>query len=183
MIVNTQLLDEQKRDLDERINLCKREMTSEMVEKQGQIQDVLFGLAVAITEPEGKMHNKNEDTNSKQAISNNRLLEVINNWGTTHQPNKTPMAVTSTPNIKDDSFFNDYSVIQQYKADKLLINEEDRSKSKSYESSNRSRGRCRSRKEDTAVTQKVKSFTSKRMNKSSTKKHTRKYSSSSTSIF
>jgi hypothetical protein len=41
-VVNTQVLGEQKRDLDERINLCKREMTSEMVEKQGEIQDVLF---------------------------------------------------------------------------------------------------------------------------------------------
>ena len=47
--------------------------------KTGEIQDVLFGLAVAITEPEGKIHNKNEDTSSKQATSNNRLLEVINN--------------------------------------------------------------------------------------------------------
>jgi hypothetical protein len=43
--------------LDERINLCKREMTSEMVEKQGEIQDVLFWLAVAITESEEKIHN------------------------------------------------------------------------------------------------------------------------------
>jgi hypothetical protein len=42
LVVNTQVLDEQKRDLDERINLCKRVMTSEMVEKQGEIQDVLF---------------------------------------------------------------------------------------------------------------------------------------------
>jgi hypothetical protein len=30
---------------------------SEMVEKQGELQDVLFGLAVAITEPEEKIHN------------------------------------------------------------------------------------------------------------------------------
>ena len=89
-------------------------MTSEMAEKQGEIQEVLFGLAVAMTEPEGKIHNKNEDTTSKQATSNNRLLEVINNWGTTHQPNKTSMAVTSTPKIKDDSCFDDFSVIQQY---------------------------------------------------------------------
>ena len=37
-----------------------------------------------------------------------------------------------------------------------------------------------SRKEDNAVTQKAKSFTSKKNNKSSTKKHTRRYSSSST---
>ena len=66
-------------EADERINLCKRVMTSEMVEKQGEIQDVLFRLAVAITEPEGKIHNKNEETNSKQATSNNRLLEVMNN--------------------------------------------------------------------------------------------------------
>ena len=67
--------------MKKRINLhvCKRDMTSEMVEKQGEIQDVLFRLAVAITEPEGKIHNKNEETNSKQATSNNRLLEVINN--------------------------------------------------------------------------------------------------------
>ena len=57
LVVNTQVLDEQKRDLDEQINLCKRVMTSEMVEKQGEIQDVLFGLAVAITEPEEKIHN------------------------------------------------------------------------------------------------------------------------------
>ena len=143
MIVNTQILpvDEQKRDLDERINLCKRDMTSEMVEKQGEIQDVLFGLALAITEPEGKIHNKNEDTSNKQATSNNRLLEVINNWGTTHQPNKTSMAVTSTPTIRDDSFFNDYSVIQQYQVEKQSINEGDKSKGKSYDSSNRSRGR------------------------------------------
>jgi hypothetical protein len=55
-----------------------------------------------MTEPERKMHNKNEDTNSTQATSNNRLLEVINNWGTTHQPTKTSMTVTSTPKIKDD---------------------------------------------------------------------------------
>ena len=141
LVVNTQVLGEQKLDLDERINLCKREMTSEMVEKQGEIQYVLFGLAVAITEPEGKIHNKNEDTSSKQATSNNRLLEVINNWSTTHQPNKTLMAVTSTPKIKDDSFFNDYSVIQQYQVEKQSINEEDKSKGKSYDSSNRSRGR------------------------------------------
>ena len=40
-------------------------------------------------------------------------------------------------------------------------------------------GGLRSRKEDNAVSQKVKSFTSKRINNSSTKKHTR-YSSSST---
>ena len=33
LVVNTRVLDEQKRDLDERISLCKREMTSEMVEK------------------------------------------------------------------------------------------------------------------------------------------------------
>lgn len=179
MIVNTQILpvDEQKRDLDERINLCKRDMTSEMVEKQGGIQDVLFGLAVAINEPEGKIHNKNEDTRSKQATSNNRLLEVINKWGTTHQPNKTSTAVTSTPKTKDDSFFNDYSVIQQYQAEKQSINEEDKRKGKSYDSSNMSRGRSRSRKEDNAVTKKVKSFTTKRINKSSTKKHTRRYSS------
>jgi hypothetical protein len=180
--------------MKKRINLhvCKRDMTSEMVEKQGEIQDVLFRLAVVIIEPEGKIHNKNEDTNSKQATSNNRLLEVINNWGTTHQPNKTLMVVTSTPTLKEDSCFNDYSVIQQYQAEKQPINEEDKSKGKSYDSSNRSRGRSRSRKEDNrsrgrsrsrkednAVTQKVKSFTSKRMNKSSTKKHTRRYSSSS----
>jgi hypothetical protein len=193
--------------MKKRINLhvCKRDMTSEMVEKQGEIQDVLFRLAVFIIEPEGKIHNKNEDTNSKQATSNNRLLEVINNWGTTHQPNKTLMVVTSTPTLKEDSCFNDYSVIQQYQAEKQPINEEDKSKGKSYDSSNRSRGRSRSRKEDNrsrgrsrsrkednrsrgrsrarkednAVTQKVKSFTSKRMNKSSTKKHTRRYSSSS----
>ena len=44
-------------EADERINLCKRVMTSEMVEKQGELQDVLFGLAVAITEPEEKIHN------------------------------------------------------------------------------------------------------------------------------
>ena len=159
LVVNTHVLDEQKRDLDERINLYKREMTCEMVDKQGEIQDVLFGLAVALTEPEGKIHTKNEDTNSKQATSNNRLLEVINNWGTTHQPNNTSRAVTSTPKIKDDSFFNDYTVINQYQADKQLIHEEDKSKGESYDSSNRSRGR--SRKEDNAVTQKVKSFTSK----------------------
>jgi hypothetical protein len=79
LVVNTRVLDEQKRDFDERISLCKREMTSEMVEKQGEIQEVLVGLAVAMTEPERKIHNKNEDTNSKQATSNNRLLEVINN--------------------------------------------------------------------------------------------------------
>ena len=76
--------------------------------------------------------------------------------------------------------FNDYSVIQQYQVEKQSINEEDKSKGKSYDSSNRSRGRSRSRKEDNAITQKVKSFTSKRINKSSTKKHTRRYSSSST---
>ena len=105
-------------------------MTSEMVEKLGEIQDVLFRLAVAITEPEGKIHNKNEDKSSKQATSNNRLLEVINNLGTTHQPNKTSMVVTSTPNIKDDSFFNDYSVVQQYQVEKQSINEEDKSKGK-----------------------------------------------------
>ena len=155
-------------------------MTSELAKKQGEIQDVLLGLAVAMTEPEGKIHNKNEDTNSKQATSNNRLLEVINNWGTTHQPNKTSMAVTSTPKIKDDSFFNDYSIIQQYQAEKQPINEEDKSKGRSNESSNRSRGRSRSRKEDNTVTEKVKSITSKTMNKSSTKKHTKRYSSSST---
>jgi hypothetical protein len=40
--------------------------------------------------------------------------------------------------------------------------------------------RCRSRKEDNTVTQKVKSVTSRRMNKSSSKKHTRSYLSSST---
>jgi hypothetical protein len=92
-----------------------------------------------MTEPERKMHNKNEDTNSTQATSNNRLLEVINNWGTTHQPTKTSMTVTSTPTIKDDSFFEDYSVIQQYQAEKQLINEEDKSKGRSYESNNRSK--------------------------------------------
>jgi hypothetical protein len=27
------------------------------------------------------------------------------------------MAVTNTPKIKDDSFFDDYSVIQQYQAE------------------------------------------------------------------
>jgi hypothetical protein len=90
------------------------------------------------------------------------------------------MAVTSTPKIKDDSFFDDYSVIQQYQAEKQLINEEDKSKGRSNESNNRSRGRSRSRKEDNTVTQKVKSVTSKRMNKSSSKKHTRRYSTSST---
>ena len=42
------------------------------------------------------------------------------------------------------------------------------------------RGRSRSRKEDNTVTQKVKSVTSKRMNKSSSKKHTRRYLTSST---
>jgi hypothetical protein len=31
-------------EADERINLCKRVMTSEMVEKQGELQDVLFGF-------------------------------------------------------------------------------------------------------------------------------------------
>jgi hypothetical protein len=56
------------------------------------------------------------------------------------------MTVTSTPKIKDDSFFDDYSVIQQYQAEKQLINE----------SNNRSRGRSRSRKEDNTVTQKSK---------------------------
>jgi hypothetical protein len=79
-----------------------------------------------------------------QVTSNKRLLEVINNWGTTHQPNKTSMAVTSTPQIKDDSFFDDYSVIQQYQAEKQLINEEDKRKGRSNESNNRSRGRSRS---------------------------------------
>jgi hypothetical protein len=29
-------------EADERINLCKRVMTSEMVEKQGELQDVLY---------------------------------------------------------------------------------------------------------------------------------------------
>ena len=125
-------------------------MTSEMVAKQGGIQEVLIGLAVAMTEPERKIHNKNEDTNSKQATSNNRLL-VINNWGTTHQPTKTSMTVTSTPKIKDDLFFDDYSVIQQYQ----LINEEDKSKGRSNESNNRSRVKSRSRKVDNTVTQKV----------------------------
>ena len=90
------------------------------------------------------------------------------------------MAVTSTPKIKDDSFFDDYSVIQQYQAEKQLINEEDKRKGRSNESNNRSRGRYRSRKEDNTVTQKVKSVTSRRMNKSSSKKHTRRYLSSST---
>jgi hypothetical protein len=33
-------------------------MTSEMVAKQGGIQEVLFGLAVAMTESERKIHNK-----------------------------------------------------------------------------------------------------------------------------
>ena len=79
LVVNTRVLDEQKRDFDEIISLCKREMTSEMVEKQDEIQEVLVGLAVAMTEPERTIHNKNEDANSKQATSNNRLLEVINN--------------------------------------------------------------------------------------------------------
>ena len=101
LVVNTRVLDEQKRDLDKIINLCKREMSSEIMEKQGEIQEVWFGLAVAMTEPERKIHNKNEDTNSKQTTSNNRLL-VINNWGTTHQPTKTSMTVISTPKIKDD---------------------------------------------------------------------------------
>jgi hypothetical protein len=55
-----------------------------------------------MAEPERKIPNKKEDTNSKQATSNNRLLEVIYNWGTTHHPTKTTMTVTSTPNIKDD---------------------------------------------------------------------------------
>ena len=108
-----------------------------------------------MTEPERKIHNKNEDTNSKQATSNNRLL-VINNWGTTHQPTKTSVTVTSTPKIKDDSVFDDYSVIPQYQAEKQLINEEDKSKGRSNESNNRSRGRSRSRKEDNTVTQIVK---------------------------
>jgi hypothetical protein len=49
------------------------------------------------------------------------------------------MTVTSTPKIKDDSFFEDYSVIQQYQAEKQLINEEDKSKGRSYESNNRSK--------------------------------------------
>ena len=42
MVVNTQILpvDEQKRNLDKIINLCKREMTSEIMEKQGEIQEV-----------------------------------------------------------------------------------------------------------------------------------------------
>ena len=102
-------------------------MTSEIMDKQGEIQEVWFGLAVAMTEPERKIHNKNEDTNSKQAISNNRLL-VINNWGTTHQPTKTSMTVISTPKIKDDSCVDNYSVIPQYQAEKQLINEEDKSK-------------------------------------------------------
>ena len=154
-------------------------MTSEMVAKQGGIQEVLFGLAVAMTESERKIHNKNEDTNSKQATSNNSLL-VINNWGTTHHPTKTTMTLTSTPKIKDDLFFDDYSVIQQYQAEQQLINEEDKSKGRSNESNNRSRVKSRSRKVDNTVTQKVKSATSKRMNKSSSKKHTRRYLTSST---
>jgi hypothetical protein len=99
LVVNTRVLDEQKRDLDKRISLCKREMTSEIMKKQGEIQEVLFGLAVAMTEPERKIHNKNEDTNSKQATSNNRLL-VINNWGTTHQPTKTSMTVIAHQKLK-----------------------------------------------------------------------------------
>jgi hypothetical protein len=47
--VHRLVVNEQKRDFDERISLCKREMTSEMVEKQEEIQEVLFGLAVAMT--------------------------------------------------------------------------------------------------------------------------------------
>ena len=95
LIVNTQVLDGQRRDMDERIDLCKRKMTAEILKKQGEIQDVIFGLEVAITEPEVNLHNKNEDANSKQAASNNELLEVINNWGTTHQPNKIGAPLTS----------------------------------------------------------------------------------------
>ena len=70
------------------------------------------------------------------------------------------MTVTSTPKIKDDSFFDEYSVIHQYETEKQLINE-DKSKGRSNESNNMSRGRSRSRKEDNTVTQKVKSVTSK----------------------
>ena len=40
LVVNTRVLNEQKRDLDKLINLCKREMTSEIMEKQGEIQEV-----------------------------------------------------------------------------------------------------------------------------------------------
>jgi hypothetical protein len=40
LVVNTRVLDEQKRNLDKIINLCKREMTSEIMEKQGEIQEV-----------------------------------------------------------------------------------------------------------------------------------------------
>jgi hypothetical protein len=47
------------------------------------------------------------------------------------------MAVTSTPKIKDDSFFDDYSVIQQYQAEKQLINEEDKRKGRSNESNSK----------------------------------------------
>lgn len=180
LIVNTQVLDGQRRDMDERIDICKRKLTAEILEKQGEIQDVIFGLAVAITHPEVKLHNKNEDANSKQAASNNKLLEVINKWGTTHQPNKTSMVVTSTPKLKDDSFFNDFSGIQHHQTDKQLINEEDRSKNISHDSNSRSRGRSKSRRENTAVTQMSKSFSSKRMNKYSTKTHTRRFLSSST---
>ena len=68
------------------------------------------------------------------------------------------MVVTSTPKLKDDSFFNDYSVIQQHQTDKQLINEEDRSKNNSHDSNNRSRGRYKSRRENTAVSQKSTSF-------------------------
>jgi hypothetical protein len=50
LVVNTRVLDEQKRDFDEIISLCKREMTSEMVEKQDEIQEVLVGLAVESVE-------------------------------------------------------------------------------------------------------------------------------------
>jgi hypothetical protein len=71
-------------------------------------------------------------------------------------------------------------VIHQYEAEKQLINEEDKSKGRSNESNNMSRGRSRSRKEDNTVTQEVKSVTSKRMNKSSSKKHTRRYLTFST---
>jgi hypothetical protein len=71
-------------------------------------------------------------------------------------------------------------VIQQYQAEQQLINEEDKSKGRSNESNNRSSVKSRSRKVDNTVTQKVKSATSKRMNKSSSKKHTRRYLTSST---
>ena len=74
LVVNTQVLDEQKRDLDERINLCKRERTSEMVEKQVEIQEVLFGLVVAMTETEGKIHKKMRI----QTVS--KPLQIIDCW-------------------------------------------------------------------------------------------------------